>query len=739
MRQGTGMTDRIPLRRVVRGSLVAGWLVGAVACGGSSADPLPKATSLTIATGADGQTAAAGAKLPAPLAVTTLASDAAAVPRTPVRWTVVAGSGATLSDTVSVSDGNGRAEVVLTLGSTAGTYQVKAALADDPSVAVTFTATATPGPQLTSVTPTSFSGGDTLELTGTALGAAAAVEVGGAPAVVVSGTATTLRVTAPVCLPPGPVEIRAQVAGARSNALTGTYTSSLGPLTLAVGEFASIGPAQLAGCATFPAAGADTVEYLFAPQSAAALPGLNAQYRLRGDSVVVVVAADDEPARTPLPWATRFHDELRRQEAAAAKLPREPLDPALAAAAATTTVEVGDRRSFQVCNTIPCSSTSNFATVTATAKYVGEHAAIFQDDAAPGGGFTTEDFTQIGALFDSDLYDVATGAFGAESDVDRNGVTIILFSPQVNELTPETQCGTSIITGYFFGIDIDPLFLGDSRSNRGEVFYAIAPDPDGAASCPLSTEVVRRLVPVTFIHEFQHMISYYQHALLRAGDSEVLWLNEGLSHISEELAALHFEAQGRDSLFSRFAIGDLYNAYLYLEQPGGVYVLPGAGTGSLEERGAAWLFLRWLLDQYGSATTRLLVETSRTGADNVATAVGESFDKLITRWFLANWVADLPGFSPPAPLTYTTWRFRTTYQGLHDQLPARFPEPYPLVPPLFDAGTFEFNGIMRSGSGDYLRIRQAPGTKGFTLLMTDWSGNPLPAAVVPRLNMIRIR
>ena len=36
---------------------------------------------------------------------------------------------------------------------------------------------------------------------------------------------------------------------------------------------------------------------------------------------------------------------------------------------------------------------------------IGEHAAIFQDNAAPGGGFTTEDFTQIGALFKYDISD----------------------------------------------------------------------------------------------------------------------------------------------------------------------------------------------------------------------------------------------------------------------------------------------------------------------------------------------
>jgi hypothetical protein len=342
-------------------------------------------------------------------------------------------------------------------------------------------------------------------------------------------------------------------------------------------------------------------------------------------------------------------------------------------------------------------------------------------------------------MFDEELYEVATAAFGAESDVDENGVVIVLFAPQVNKLTPEDECDTSVITGYFFGIDIDPGFQSDRRSNRGEVFFAIAPDPEGTVTCSLATETVRRLVPVTFIHEFQHMISYFQHVLVRNGSSEVLWLNEGLSHVSEELAALHFDAQGRDTLFARFAIGDVYNAYQYLSDPGAVFMLPTIGTGTLEERGGAWLFLRWLIDQYGAGVTRRLLETDLTGATNVVAAAGSPFDRLLTQWFLANWVSDLPGFTAPSRLKYTTWRFRTTYAGLHEDAPQRFTKPFPIDPPIVSPGIVQMDGTINAGSGEYLRLRQAPGEKGFTLRMTQPGGGAFPSAVVARLSVIRIR
>ena len=716
--------------------IIAGSLLAVVGCGGGGpTEPTP--ATLEVVTATNGQTAPAGARVT--LAVVVRASTSETVARAPVRWTVTSGSGAAVSDSVTNADGNGRAEVGLTLGPTAGTYVVQAQAVDAVGATVTLSTTATAPPTLASVTPTSFTGGDTLTLSGSALSASAEVSVAGGVARVLGGSATSLTVIAPYCLAPGTVDIRARVSGAPSNTVQGTYSSLLGPITLAVGEYGSFDPAQLAGCAEFPAAGASAAEYLLAPQSAATTPGLSADYRLSGDSVVVTVQAG-APQGTPLPLAARFDMELRRQEQAASLLPRPPLAAAQQAAATTAaTVKVGDKRQFEVCNNIPCSALTDYAQITARAAYVGTHAALFVDDAAPANGFTDTDFSQVGALFDEQLYEVATTAFGSESDVDANGVVIILFTPEVNRLTPESECSSSVITGFFFGIDIDPAFAKDPRSNGGEVFYAIAPDPSGTVSCSLSTSLVRRLVPVTFIHEFQHMISYNQHVLVRGGSSEVLWLNEGLSHLSEELGALHFESLGIDSLFSRFALGDLYNAYLFLSDPESQFVLPVVGTGSLEERGASWLFLRWLVDQYGSGITRRLVETSNLSTNNVVAAVGVPWDRLVTQWFLANYVSDLPAFDAPSRLKFETWHFRTTFGSLHDQDANHFPLPFPLVPQVFQQGTFQYDGTLRAGSGNYFRVTQDPGQKGFTVLMTDSTGASIPAAMAPRLNVIRIK
>jgi len=714
-------------------------LAAAMACGSGGPDlPVPSDIAADAAT--NGQSGFAGARLAQPLAVVVSASDGRSVARAEVRWTVPSGLGATVSDSVTVADGMGRAEVDVTLGDEAGSFTVRAALVADPDKYVLFAVNAVAAPTLSSVSPTVFSGGDTILLNGTVLTDTLTVEIGGAVASVVqvSGMGQSMSVEVPGCLVPGPVDIRIRFPGGATTPVMGTFDHPADWLWLEVTEYVSLDPVAIEACATFPAAGPSGAEYLIIPQSTTSVPNMSVAYRLSGDSVIKVTVADQPPAMEPA-LETRFHDFLRRREEEFARLPKPALDQALLAPNIVAGIEVGDQRTFRVCNTVTCNALADFTEVAAEAKWVGDHAAIYLDQEAPD-TLTTVIFNELGAMFDEKLYEVATRAFGSESDVDQNGRVLILMTPVVNGLTPESSCETSIVTGFFFAIDIDPSFQNDQRSNRGEVFYALTPDPLGDAGCTHSVERVRRLVPVTFVHELQHMISYNQHVLVRGGSSEVLWLNEGLSHLSEELAALHFASLGDAERFSEFVVGDLYNAYLYLEDPGLQYVLFSDGTGTLHERGAAWLFLRWVTDQFGPAVTRRLVESDLTGATNVTAAAGYPFEQLVTEWMLANWVSDLPDFGAPARLKYVTWpRLRYTYGQLHAQLPDKFSRPFPIVPDSYVGGTFAATGTLRSGSGEYFIIEQLPGQRAFALAFRDPSGGALGTSARPRLTVLRIR
>jgi len=90
----------------------------------------------------------------------------------------------------------------------------------------------------------------------------------------------------------------------------------------------------------------------------------------------------------------------------------------------------------------------------------------------------------------------------------------------------------------------------------------------------------------------------------------------------------------------RFYGGDLLNAYTYLDSTSRHSLEPPSGLGTLAERGAAWLFVRYVVDRYAAgntqadwnAVTRALLATTNTGAANIAAVTGDPFTTVASRW-----------------------------------------------------------------------------------------------------------
>jgi len=527
-------------------------------------------------------------------------------------------------------------------------------------------------------------------------------------------------------------------------------TASGFAVTLAVGQYASIDPAPDSGCTVFPANGAIGAEYLIVPQITSGTAGQSLAFRLTGDTIhpaTIGPANTASAERHPLTPGEAFHTFLRRGDERAWR-DRAPLGPALGAplpSPESATFVYGEQKTFKVCSNLTCSAFSN---VTATARAVKPKVVIFVDNAAPAppSGLDSTALDSLGTLFETRLYATDTLAFGRESDIDANGAVLVLMTAVVNRLVTNAQCQQSgFVAGFFYGADLLPPGPTNPGSNNGEIFYSLVADPAGTHSCVHSTTQVQRIVPVTFIHEFQHMISFNQHVLVRGGNGEVLWLNEGFSHFAEELGGRTY-ASGTPE-FSRFVIGNLFNAYQYLDSTGKHFLLPTEGIGSLAERGAAWLFVRYVVDRFAgdttvaswNALTRQLVQTSSTGAANIAAVTGQSFQTVVSRWALANWVSDLPAFVAPTELTYDSWKFRTTYASLNAQDATNFPKAFPLTPTTSNGRLTDFSGTLRSGSGIYHRATQGSNAPGFTLRFTTSGGGLINPTLVPRLNVIRIQ
>ncbi|MBI2407639.1 MAG: Ig-like domain-containing protein [Gemmatimonadetes bacterium] len=649
----------------------------------------------------DAQSAPAGSLLERGLTVEVL--DAANLP---VKAAVIvfrvegrAADGATIVDSIAVTDVHGRAAAQLRLGATPGAVRVVAFPQGALDRGVTFTAAATVGASISGLLPLQVGPGDTLSIAGTALGGlTSAVEIGSTRVHPVSGSDGLLRVVVPDCLADGDLAVRVLSGTAWTSPRTVRYASRSRVLTLRPYEATVISAAALGTCVTLSTEGG--AEYMLIPQLAVQGTSTAAiVVRITAGGAATASLFAGQPARaTGLLSAqaeldARLRDEERRLAPHLQDIEQYSESmPALA---------VGTRRTFNVIKTL---DGTQFAPAVGQLRWVGEHLGIYVDTVAAA-AYSDVELGQLGRLFDRELYGTVTETFGPESDIDKNGRVLVFLTPRVNALVRTEDCGQrGFVTGFFFGRDLLPSL---PNSNAGEVFYAMVPDSAAAYSCAHSLAEAKRLVSSTFIHEMQHMISFFHHVVARGGEAEERWLNEGLSHIAEEMASKLYEARfppptGRstpEQIFpdsaQPFITPQLLNSYVYLFTTPNHSVTTVEGSGSLEERGAAWLFLRWLGDQKGEAIYRQLVQTSQRGIANVEARAGEPFGSLFGDFSIALWADSLPG----VPRASIAPRHRFVSRNLR-QLMARqaliagWLDPFPIKPVRVPVGGYAEGSIM---------------------------------------------
>ena len=524
-------------------------------------------------------------------------------------------------------------------------------------------------------------------------------------------------------------------------------------VTLAVGGYVSIDPSTDAGCVAFPANAStiDSAEYLVVPQSAAGTPQDSTPYQLGGANITAARFPALERLYAPGPRAARRQvavqfDRFLRQLGRTYRSGTRPVTQAapqgaaLSVPATITPPVLGSLHTFTVCANLSCSGTGGTKQVTGKVTTVGKRIAVYIDTLAPAGGLDTASLDTLQQAFDTLLFPLDSTNFGPVSDVDSNGVVIVLMTGVVNALVSRSQCESQgFVAGFFYPPDLDP-----ANPQHGEIFYSIVADPDSTLSCAHTAAQLKRDLGGTFIHELQHMINFGQHVLVNKGNEEEGWLDEGLSKYAEEIAGRKYLAGGthQDSvLFTDYAINDVFDAYEYLSRPDTAYLLIPFDQGNLAEIGASWLFVRYLVDQFGAGLPAKLVQTALTGSGNVVAQTGsQPFATTVSRWALANWVSDLPGFTTPPELSYPSWHFRTrTFPSVHNSDPQDFPLPFPLVPAATAGSAVSLSGMLRSGSGAYARALQGPSAAAFALLFSGGNATAVSGIVTPRLTIIRIR
>jgi hypothetical protein len=345
--------------------------------------------------------------------------------------------------------------------------------------------------------------------------------------------------------------------------------------------------------------GEDQLLVLYSAQLGEADSGAVYPFSLGGILAKVAVPAPAQPEARDL-----LEGQLRlRERALGLRLGGRPL-PAPKVRAAEP--QAGDQRRF----VFPEMGRVRQQAVQARLTALSAHALAWVEEGSqgPDQGLIEKMLEQ----FSGEDYDLVGRRFGLPSDVDGDGRVSFLFTPLVDQVGG--------LAGFYSASSTLPEELGGTGDQMDLMF--LSPTQPAQSYRPL------------LVHEFQHLVNFNQHVLVRGGEGERNWLNEGLSHLAEDLVA-GYEDSGQNEIIAAF-----------LADPSAVG-LEGEALMDRRKRGAAYLFVRSLADRLGEGAVLRLVNTGLADRDNVERATGEGFGQLLAGWGAQLYLSGLGLFAHP--------------------------------------------------------------------------------------------
>jgi hypothetical protein len=422
--------------------------------------------------------------------------------------------------------------------------------------------------------------------------------------------------------------------------------------------------------------------------------------------------------------------------------PRTAASRGISRALSSAAPQVGDVITLNVSDT-PCDSIQLRGSRIVA---IGAQAIVVADTMNPTGGFTQSDYQRFAARFDTLVYPVDVSNFGAPAPFGPEGKILLLFTSAVNALTMAKS--ESYVGGFFFSRDLYPdatTMGGCAGSNMRNMFYLLAPDPTGTVNGNIRrTGFVDSVTTSVLAHEFQHLINASRRLYVNQGAKpfEEIWLNEGLSHVAEELLFYHegeslpknnlgaTSIRASAKLVSAFNADEASNAGRYqdyLTEP--AKSSPIRNDDSLSTRGATWDFLRYLADRKtaGGGTDasvwQSLVNSKTSGIANLRQVFGTNIGSMLRDWSVSQYADDVvAGVS--TDFLQPSWNWHSLYPALSGSAP------YPLK--IIQLSSAPASGSVIPGGAAFYRFSVA-GNATATVTLTNSSGttaSPLQGVVV---------
>jgi len=355
------------------------------------------------------------------------------------------------------------------------------------------------------------------------------------------------------------------------------------------------------------------------------------------------------------------------------------------------TIAIKVYQSGSTCYDASVGGTGVYEDISAVVRYIGASAIYMEDTENPlSESFTAAEYATWDATFSGTTLPTITNYFGDFVDtIPRLGVVGDTLG-----LDADGRVGVIVTKGVnkregSLGF-VNPMDLYATStcpiSNQAEVFYGVAPDPDGVHGTVRTKESVSDLMPTLIAHEVTHILQSTQD-IYRGGADLTRWETEGGATLAEQIvgnAVLGHGGSGQNLGTTEFLEG--YNGdqwyrpwalglrrYFGYSSAGRVEGAPeecsflgnddDGNTEPCVRNRAVYdvpsMFLRFILDWYGpgytggeAALMRDLTSSTQIGYANLVTTTGASRIELIQTLFGLNLYSD--GRSGVHQGTYTS-------------------------------------------------------------------------------------
>jgi hypothetical protein len=380
---------------------------------------------------------------------------------------------------------------------------------------------------------------------------------------------------------------------------------------------------------------------------------------------------------------------------------------------------------------------STSKTVRAVVRLVGTSAIWLEDIANPSGTFTTQELAQLDAFYTAHTRPMHEDYFGAVSDIDRNGRTLVLMTQEVNkvnlggwvwwgDLYPRSQCATS---------------------NQGEIMFVSVPDPSGAVGPAYTRQSVLDYYPMLVTHEVTHIVQG-NHRIFGTAGAKAEWEVEGAATLSEQLVAyrLFGHASGQNLGYEEYLQGSYWywNAWLADMQLFFGWDLSGDRSGKVARApeqctwvgrnagpcggsavyGAPSMIFRSVLDGWGPdfpggerALMKRLAQSPQRGFASLTEATGAPIELILARFYTALWadgrILNSRGM--------TSWDLYDIFR--------RFPANRQLEAYTTSASSPSITGSVTAGSNLYLHWTPSGAMAPTSLRVTTPSGGSTPSEI----------